>query len=101
MNNRKDRCKRQPAVLPAVLLLLALVVGAASVGHAEDLSSLVITTERPAQTDFSSSVRDEIHERTQTAVWMTRINVGTELNLKLGRPSRKFRLTALNTNERG
>ena len=101
MNNRKESCNRQPACLPTVLLLLALFAGSASVGHAQELSSLVITTERPIYTDFSASIRDEMHADTQTAVWMTRISVGTDLGIKLGRPSRKYRLAALDMNKRG
>ncbi len=101
MNNRKDRCETQPVRLPTVLLLLALFAGSASVGHAEELSSMIITAERPAHTSFSSSVQDEMRAETETAVWMTRINVGTDLGMKLSQPSRTYRLAALDMNKRG
>jgi len=101
MNNRKDSCNRQPVRLPTVLLLLALFAGFASVGHAQEPSSLVITAERPVHSSFSSSIRDEMRARTETAVWMTRIDVGTELGLKLSRPSQNYRLATLDMNKRG
>ena len=101
MNNRKDSCNRQPVCLPTVLLSLALFAGSASVGYAEELSSLVITAERPAHSSFSSSIRDEMRADTETAVWMTRINVGTELGVKLSQPGRTYRLAALDMNKRG
>ncbi len=101
MNNRKESCNRQPVRLPTVLLLLAFFAGSASVGHAQELSSLTITAERPVHSSFTSSIRDEMRADTEIAVWMTRINVGTELGLKLSRPSRNYRLAALDMNKRG
>ena len=83
------------------LLLLAFFAGSASVGQAQERSSLVITTERPVHTNFSLSVRDEMHEHSQIAVWMTRINVRTDLSMKLGRPNRKYRVAITDTNKRG
>ena len=101
MNNSKNRCNRQPVCLPTVLLALALFAGSASVGHADELSSMVITAERPAHTSFSSSIRNEMRADTETAVWMTRINVGTDLGMKLSQPNRSFRVAALDMNKRG
>ena len=100
MNSRKDKC---PARLPTALLWLALIAGSASVGHTQEIQqpSLVITAERPIQSDFSSSIRDEMHESTQIAVWMTRISVDTDLNLKLSQPRRRYRMAANDTNKRG
>jgi len=101
MNNRKNSCNRQPACLPTVLLSLALFAGSASVGYAEDMSSLVITAERPAHSSFTSSIRDEMRADTETAVWMTRISVITDLGMKLSQPSRTYRLAVLDMNKRG
>jgi len=103
MNSRKDSRYRLPARLPTALLWLALIVGTASVGHTQEIQqpSLVITTERPLYTDFSASIRDEMRERTQIAIWMTRINVGTDLNLKLSPPDRRYRMAANDMNKRG
>ena len=80
------------------LLSLAFFAGSASVGHTQELPSLVITAERPVHSDFSSSIRDEIRERTQVAVWMTRINVRTDLGVKL---SRAHQVAATDVNKRG
>jgi hypothetical protein len=101
MNSSKESRNRRPARLLTALLWLALFAGSASVGQAQELSSLVITAQRPVHTDFSLSVRDEMHETSQTAVWMTRINVRTDLGLKLGRPSRKYQAAITDTNKRG
>ena len=42
-----------------------------------------------------------MHEHSQIAVWMTRINVRTDLSMKLGRPNRKYRVAITDTNKRG
>ena len=103
MNCRKDSRNRRPARLPTALLWLALIAGTASVGHTQEIQqpSLVITAERPIHTDYSSSIRDEMRESTQIAVWMTRINVDTDLNLKLSHPGRRYQLATNDMNKRG
>lgn len=101
MNSRKDNRNRRLAHLPTALLSLALFAGFASVGQAEEIPSLVITAERPIHTDFSSSIRNEMRERTEVSIWMTRIEVGTDLNLKLSRRSQAFRMAVSDANKRG
>lgn len=102
MNSRKDSRRTRPARLPTALLSLAIFAGSASVGQAEEIPTLVITAERPVHSDFKSSIRDEMHESTQVAIWMTRISVGTDLGVKLGRPNQSFRLAAADDmNKRG
>jgi len=61
----------------------------------------VITAERPEYTDFSASIRDELHDSTEVAVWMTRISVGTDLGMKLSHPGRTYRMAAIDQNKRG
>ncbi len=101
MNSSKESRNRRPARLLTALLSLAFFAGAASVGHTEELPSLVITAERPVHTDFSASIRDEMRERTQITVWMTRIDVRTDLGLKLGRSARTYRVAATDVSKRG
>ncbi|MAF83551.1 MAG: hypothetical protein CL797_05550 [Chromatiales bacterium] len=84
-----------------VLLSLVFIVGFASVGHAQELPSLVITAERPVYTDFSSSIRNEIRNQTEIAVWMTRINVRTNLGVKLGHSERSYQVAATGVKTRG
>ena len=90
MNSSKENRNRRPARLLTALLGLAFCVGFASVGQAQAPASLVITTQRPVYTDFSSSIRDEMRESTQTTVWMTRIKVHTDLDMKFGQSGRKY-----------
>ena len=101
MNSRKDSRSARPARLPTALLSLAILAGSASVGHAEEIPTLIITADRPVHADFSSSIRDEMRDSTEVAVWMTRISVGTDLGVKLGRSNRSFRLAAADMNKRG
>jgi len=101
MNNRKESRNRRSVRLSTALLSLAIFAGTASVGHTQELESLVITAERPVHTEFRASIQDEMRAHTQTAVWMTRIDVGTDLDLKLGRPSYRFQVAATDVNKRG
>jgi len=101
MNSKTESRSRLPARLLTVLLWPALIAGFASVGHAQEPSSLVITVKRPAPRDFNASIRKEVHERTQVAVWMTRIHVRTDLGVKLGQPTHIYRLAASDMNKRG
>jgi len=101
MINGKESRNRHPVRLPTALLSLALFAGSASVGHTGEPSSLVITAERPEYTDFSASIRDELHDSTEVAVWMTRISVGTDLGMKLSHPGRTYRMAAIDQNKRG
>ncbi len=101
MNNTQESRNWRSACLSTALLSLALVAGTASVGHAQEIESLVVTAERPVHTDFAASIRDEMRSHTEAAVWMTRIDVGTDLGLKLGRPSERFHVAATDMNKRG
>lgn len=88
--------------MPTVLLSLALSAGFASVGQAENITTIVVTAKKPAATDFSASIRDEMRARTQITVWQTRISVGADLDIKLNQPSRALRLAATGiTSKRG
>jgi len=93
-NSRNHSRNKRPARLPTVLLSLALSAGCASVGQAEDITTLVITAKRPAVIDFTASIQDEMRAGTQIAVWQTQISVSTDLGVKLNQPSRAYRLAA-------
>ncbi len=101
MNSRIDIRKKRPAYLPIALLSLVIFTTFASVGYAEEPSSLIITTKRPEQIDFSASIRKEMDKYTETAIWMTRIQVGTDLGMKLGQPGNRHRVAANSRNTRG
>ena len=101
MNSSKESRIRRPARLLTALLQVVFFTGFASVGHTQELPALVITAKRAVHTDFISSVRDEMRDRTQIAVWMTRINVRTDLGLKLGQTDQSYRLAATDANKRG
>lgn len=100
MNSRYIRRILWPARLLTALLPLAFA-GMAPVAQAEEIATLVVTAKRPVHSDFSSTVRDELRDETKIAVWMTRIDVGTELGLKLGRPGRKYQVATTEKNKRG
>ncbi len=59
--------------LPTVLLGLALYAGFAVVGYAQDISSMVVTAERPAHSDSVLMLRDEVRATARGAVWNTRL----------------------------
>jgi hypothetical protein len=101
MNSRIKGRDRRPARLLTALLTLTLIVGTASVAQAQEISSMVITAKRPVHCDFNSMIRDEMHADTKITVWLTRIDVGTDLGIKLGRPNRKYQVATNEKNKRG
>ena len=76
------------------MLFPALLAGIASVGHAQESASLVITAQRPTQSDSDSMIRDQLHRASAQSVGVTRSKVRSDLNMKLGRPVRSFRIAA-------
>jgi len=101
MNSSIKNRNWRPARLLTALLTLTFCVGIASVAQAQEVPSIVITAKRPIHCDFSSTIRDEVRDDTKIAVWMTRIDVGTDLGIKLGRPNRKYQLATIEKNKRG
>jgi len=101
MNSSINSRNRRPARLLTALLALTFSVGIASVAQAQEVSSMVVTAKRPVHCDFSSTIRDEMRDDTKIAVWMTRIDVGTDLGIKLGRPNRKYQVATTEKNNRG
>ena len=98
LKNRPGRV----AQLPAVLLALALNVGFAAVGNAQDTSSMIITVERPEHCETLTDLRNEMQARARLAVWHTRVSVGTDLGVKLNNlQSRNLRLAGRYTSKRG
>lgn len=101
MNSRKQRRLRRPAHLLTVLLFPALLAGFASVGQAQEISNTVVTTKRPQSTDTSDEIREQLHEAIENTVGMTHIDVRSDLDLKLGRPTRAWRIATADRNNRG
>jgi hypothetical protein len=95
LNNRFVRIQ-----LPTVLLGLASFAGFAAVGYAQDISSMVITAERPAHGD-SVLLREEMRATTRDAIWQTRLSVATDLGAKLTTQPAATRIAGLVTDKRG
>jgi hypothetical protein len=91
--------------LPAVLLALAINVGFASVGQAQEIPSMIITAERPSnceslQTLESEALTRQIQTDALLAVWKTRVSVATELGVKLNDQQRPFRIARRKVNDK-
>jgi len=87
--------------LPTVLLGLALYAGFAAVGYAQDISSMVVTAERPAHSDSVLMLRDEVRATAGDAVWNTRLRVATSLGAKLATQPHPTRLAGRYSGKRG
>ncbi|MDH3978723.1 MAG: hypothetical protein OEU86_09415 [Gammaproteobacteria bacterium] len=97
MNSRKNSRFGRPAFLPTALLMLAINAGFASVGHAQESSTMVITAERLSDVDYSTELRADA----ENAVWKTRLSVATGLGAKLQSHRRNFRVAAAASDKRG
>jgi len=95
--DRKWRISR----LPIELLLPALIVGFAAVGHAEGIPQMLITAERPEVCETSANLRDQMQTTAQRAVWKTQIHVGTDLSMKLNSRNGWIRLAAMDYRKTG
>ena len=87
--------------LPTVLLGLALYVGFAAVGYAEDISSMVITADRPTHSKPVLMLGDEVRATADGAIWKTRLSVATDLGAKLTTQPRSAHLAGGFTDKRG
>jgi hypothetical protein len=96
LKNRKARIQ-----LPTVLLGLVLYAGFAAVGYAQDISSMVVTVDRPAHEESVLTLRDEMRATARDAVWQTRISVATDLGAKLTTQPRSTRLAGKDIDRRG
>ena len=90
--NRKARINQ----LPIVLLMLALNVGFASVGLAEEVPGDTPSPTHAMCGDGSNvTVWDEMQAKARLAAWKTRISVATELGARLRSDhGPRFRLAA-------
>ena len=101
MMNRKFNREQRFGVLPTVLLMLALVVGVASVGQANE------TVPREAATGTSEQAKDKaaldaaMQADARDAAWLTGINVAVDLDARLQSQHRPFRLASLADGQRG
>ena len=102
MKTRQDTRPARVAKLPAVLLTLALSASYAAVGNAAELSNMIITAERPVHCEDPATTRNEVQARARLAVWQTRVNVGTDLGVKLNsQQNRTLRLAGNYMGKRG
>jgi hypothetical protein len=96
----KNRLKIRTArilQLPTALLMLAVITSIASVGRADEISSMVITAPRPTHCVSLEARRDELlgnemRMEARLAVLKTRLRVATDLDVKLGNPRPARRL---------
>lgn len=90
------------ARLPTVMLTLALAVGFASVGHAQDVTEMVVTAQKPQHAVTSALIRDEVQSDARSAARETRIEVAADLGLRLSKEFRPARVArAANKDNRG
>ena len=100
MNMLNTNRRTRFGLLPTVMLLLALGAGFASVGQAEEtaLGQAKATMVRPAA---ASQMRNEIRSTAHRAIWLTRVNVATDLGVRLNSQQRPFRLASRDMGKRG
>jgi hypothetical protein len=92
------------AQLLTVMLTLALVVGFASVGQAQDVAELVVTAEKPRHDVTAALIRDEMQSAARLAANKTRVTVVSDLGERLSKENRPARVAvrkAVKTGERG
>jgi len=96
----KDRIRRISR-LPIALLMPALIVGFAAVGHAQGIPQILITAERPADCETSVDLRDQIQTSARRAVWKTQVRVGADLSMKLNNRNAWVQLAGTEDRKRG
>ena len=89
---RNDRVFRG-AQLPTVMLTLALAVGFASVGQAQDVAEIVVTADQPRHEMRAALIREEMQSEARLAAWKTRIEVASDLGKRLSTENRPERIT--------
>lgn len=92
------------AQLPTVMLTLALAVGFASVGQAQDVAEIVVTAEKPEHNVTAALIREEMQSEARLAAWKTRMDVATDLGKRLSMENRPERVavgTAVKSGKRG
>lgn len=95
------KCANRAIRLPTVMLMLALFAGVASVGQAQDIPEMVITTKRPVAQDASAELRDEMQTTADSVVRKTRFRVAVDLGVKLGFHQDRIRLAEDYDRKRG
>ena len=104
MKTERNYREMRGAQLPTVMLTLALVVGFASVGLAQDVAEIVVTAERPTLELNAALIREEMQSEARLAAWKTRIDVATNLGKRLSTEHRPERITigtVVKTGKRG
>jgi hypothetical protein len=104
MNTRLKNRLARISGLP--IALLALSAGFASIGQAQDIPSMVITTERPSHCDSAlafgnKEIGEKIRATAASAVWQTRVDVAIDLGAKLNSRQPSFRVAGRYLDKRG
>ena len=80
------------AQLPTVMLMLALLVGFASVGQAQEVAEIVVTAEKRAHDVTAALIREEMQSDAQLAASKMRKDIAAELSRRLSKENRPPRL---------
>ena len=80
--------------LPTAVLSLALCVGLASVGQAEEVLQEITITAKPVVHNTAEVVRNDIRSTAADAAWRTRVNVASKLSMRLNGQRRAYRLAS-------
>lgn len=88
--NRESRF----ASLPTAVLSLALSVGLASVGQAEEVLQEMTITAKPVANTTAKDLRNDIQSTAQDAAWHTRVRVASKLGARLNGQRRAYRLAS-------
>lgn len=101
MKNLKSNREQRFGLLPTALLMLAMTAGFASVGQADDIAPLEATAGTPAKAMDEAGFEAAMRAEARDAAWLTRINVVLDLDARLERQHRPFRLASLDPGQRG
>lgn len=92
MKTERNFRARRGAQLPTVMLLLASLVGFASVGQAQDVAEIVVTAEKRAHDVTAALIREEMQSDAQLAASKMRRDIAAELSRRLSKENRPPRL---------
>jgi len=88
-----NREQRSPS-LPTAVLWLALSVGLASVGQAEEVVQEITITAKPVVYTTAKDLRNDIQSTAQDAAWHTRVSVASKLSARLNGQRQAYRVAS-------
>ena len=100
MNRNNDR-KLRFGLLPTAMLMLAGFAGVASVGQADEVAPLEAATGTPVKATDKARLDAAMQADALDAAWLTRIKVAVDLDARLQKQHRPFRLASLADGQRG